>query len=163
MEIALNDLPGDWSERLQGAYPKRSGPSGWKGMRLLLCVRRALMDSTFEQVINGCENYRTYCRSAGIEGTDFVQSPLRFISDGSFAEEFIYKIPEDPKVAEAKLRAADRDVRATERGNKLGLVRHHLESVGAFETRCMLEETKPASHDIRSRVAGLAERMRMVK
>ena len=129
----------------------------------MLAVRRALMDSTFEQVVNGCENYRTYCRAAGVEGTDFVQSPLRFISDGSFAEEFIYKAPEDPKVAEAKARAADRDVRARERGDRLGLVRDHLESVGAFETRCMLEETKPASHDVRSRISSLTDRMRMQK
>jgi hypothetical protein len=132
-------------------------------MKLMLAVRRALMDSTFEQVLHGCENYRTYCRSAGIEGTDFVQSPLRFISDGSFAEEFLYKAPEVPKITEARAKAADRDVRAAERGNKLGLVRDHLESVGAFETRCMLEETKPTPHDVQRRISSLTERMRIAK
>lgn len=159
----MNVLPLSWSEDLQAVYPKRSGPCGWRGMKLMLALRRALMDSTFEQVINGCENYRTYCRAAGIEGTDFVQSPLRFISDGSFAEEFTYKAPQDPKVLESQTRAADRDVRARERGDRVGLVRDRLESVGAFETRCMLEETKPATHDIRQRIGSLTDRMRVSK
>jgi hypothetical protein len=159
----VNNLPFDWSDRLKSSYPKRSGPCGWIGTRLMLALRRALMDFTWEQIINGCENYRTYCRDAGIEGTDFVQSPLRFISEGSFAEEFLYKAPEDPKVTEAKLRAANRDVRAAERGNKLGLVRDHLESIGAFETRCMLAETIPAPSDVRGRISSLTDRMRVSK
>ena len=82
------------------------------------------------------------------------------------AEEFLYhKAPEKTqKSQKPEPKAAwDRDVRAAERGNKLGLVRDHLESVGAFETRCMLEETKPAPHDVQRRISSLTERMRMQK
>ena len=66
-------LPIDWSEQLQSAYPKRSGPCGWRGMRLMLALRRALMDSSWEEIIDGCKNYKAYCQASGKEGTDYVQ------------------------------------------------------------------------------------------
>lgn len=177
----MNVLPIDWSEQIQAVYPQRSGPSGWRGMRLMLALRRALFDSSWEQIIDGCKNYAKYAQTSGIEGSSFVQAPLRFIQDGCYLETFEYKAPEDPKVIEARNKEADRWRRAREAAGKLdpALAPYPLESVAAFETRVALEATRQPSHrnglsrsaaEPDARMAGLGrsissltDRMRMTK
>lgn len=165
----MNQMPLDWSEQLQAAYPQRAGPSGWKGMRLMLACRRALMDYTWEQIIDGCKNYKSYCQASGREGTDFVQTPQRFIEDCSFLEELTFKAPEDPKIIEARAKEADRWRRAREAAAKLSpaLEAHPLESVAAFETRIAMQINGPKnsrpSAQLSAKVHELAGRMRISK
>jgi hypothetical protein len=144
MGYGMNDLPSDWSEQLQSVYPKRSGPSGWRSMKLMLALRRALFDSTWEQIIDGCKNYQKYCQAGGIEGSSFVQAPTRYIEDGSYLETFTHQaVPtkEEAARAETKARSADRMARAVHAG---GLLREPLapmpgECVEAFETRIRMQ------------------------
>ncbi|MDR5728306.1 MAG: hypothetical protein RB191_12835 [Terriglobia bacterium] len=140
----MNDMPIDWSEQLQSVYPKRSGPSGWRGMKLMLALRRALFDSTWEQIIDGCKNYAKYCKDSGSEGSPFVQAPLRFIQDGCFLEEFEFRQAEDPKVIDARNKEADRWRRAREAAAELSpaLTPMPGECCAAFETRIRLAETR---------------------
>jgi len=152
----LNAMPLDWSEQLQAAYPKRSGPSGWKGMRLMLAIRRALFESTWEQIIDGCKNYKAYCQASGREGSDFVQAPQRFIEDGSYLETFTFKAAEDPKITEHKRKEAERRGRAVVSGRALfpPLECDPLESTAAFETRIYLAKSSPARPPINSSIPG---------
>lgn len=167
----MNEMPNDWSEQLQAVYPKRSGPSGWKGMRLMLALRRALMTSTWEEIIDGCKNYAKYCQESGSEGSSFVQAPQRFIEDGSFLEEFTHQAAVDPKIAEIKRKEADRFTRAIEAGSRLGLEPVRGECAAAFETRISLHRNSgptdgpriPVASEIRDRIASLAGRMRIAK
>lgn len=167
----MTELPIDWSEQLQAVYPKRSGPSGWKGMRLMLALRRALLDSTWEQILDGCKNYAKYCQESGSEGSSFVQAPQRFIEDGSFLEEFTHQAAVDPKVAEQKRREAERFTRAVEAGSLLGLEPLRGECAASFETRIAMHRNSgptdgprgDVSSEIRDRIASLAGRMRIAK
>jgi hypothetical protein len=136
----VNDIPVMWATELQSAYPKRSGPSGWGSMKLLLEVRRALRESTWEQLIRGCENYKAYCQASGKEGTDFVQNPLRFIADGCYLEEFTFEAPktkEEAAKSEHQRKEAERWAIAKRAGGELQppLVPDPIESISNFETR----------------------------
>jgi hypothetical protein len=127
-------------------------------MRLMLACRRALLNATWEQVIEGVKRYATYCDQSGKTGTDFVQSPQRFIDEGSYLETFDYQVPVDPAVAQARARDAKREAEAFERGERCGLKRHPQESIAAFETRCALVETAPKG--IQNRITSLSERLK---
>jgi hypothetical protein len=183
----MNEMPSDWSRALEEVYPKRSGPNGWKGMRLLLAVRRALIDSTWEQILSGCKAYKDYCCQAGIEGTSFVQAPLRFIQEASYLESFSHKAPEDPKVIEAKVKETERWERAHLLASRLDPILKPMqhESVASFETRIRLESTRNPSKPVgvlagrldrearpairgsdpqlSERIADLAQRLRIAK
>ena len=167
----MNDLPVDWSARIEAAYPKRAGPSGWRGMRLMLAIRRALMESTFEEILDGCEKYKAFCQQSGIEGSIYVQAPIRFIEDGCYLEDFVYVRPEKPEVIEARNKEADRWRRAREAAAKLSppLEAYPGESAGSLETRVEMARTrgpdKPAAAtaDLHGRISSLAERMRIAK
>ena len=182
----MNDLPANWSELIQKAYPTRSGPSGWRGMRLMLAIRRALMESTFEEILDGCEKYKAFCQQSGIEGSIYVQAPIRFIEDGCYLEDFVYVRPEKPEVIEARNKEADRWRRASEAAAKLSppLEAYPGESVGAFETRVALtecrgparrsqaesaqvahggESSRTSAADLHGRIASLAERLKIAR
>lgn len=167
----MNVMPTDWSEQLQSVYPKRSGPSGWKGMKLMLALRRALFDSTWEQIIDGCKNYARYCEEGGKTGSDFVQAPARFIEDGSYLEQFTFAAAVDPKVAAHKAQEALRWGRASELAAHLSVPRYPQDSLEAFESRIRLAETRPpprrvsdnAGGELSGRIADLANRMRVAK
>lgn len=152
----------------------------------MLALRRALFDSTWEQIIDGCKNYAKFCEEGGTTGSSFVQAPLRFIEDGSYLETFTFKAAEDPKIVEHRRKEADRLGRLEREGVQYGLKRYPLESVGAFETRIMLEKSGMGSRssdcghggnsslqtrtgdngvasNIAARVSSLADRMRVAK
>lgn len=142
----MNLMPIDWSEKLQSVYPKRSGPCGWRGMRLMLALRRALMESTWEEILDGCKNYAKFCEEGGQTGTTFVQAPLRFIEDGSYLETFAYRAAHSKdELARSELRERDRIrmQKAIEAGARFvpALVPDHGECAAAFETRVMLATT----------------------
>jgi hypothetical protein len=150
-------------------------------MKLMLALRRALFDSTWEQIIDGCKNYQKYCQAGGIEGSAFVQAPTRYIEDGSYLETFTHQAAEDPKKVELKRLESERMQRAVERAIQTGsaLRPHPQEPAAAFETRIDLERTHqrgdrtqptgfPAQPDARldavgRRVSSLADRMRIAK
>lgn len=141
----MNELPIDWSDQIQKVYPKRSGPSGWKGMKLMLALRRALINSTWDEILNGCENYKTYCTQAGIEGSTFVQNPIRFIEEGSYEEEFIYRAPKSKDDIAREQIAANEGLRwakakAAGKSLRCPITPMLKESVGSFETRVRLLE-----------------------
>lgn len=180
----MNPLPSDWSDQLQSAYPKRSGPSGWRSTKLMLALRRALFESTWQEIIDGCKNYARYCEQGGKTGSEFVQAPLRFIADGCYLEEFSFQTAQDPKKAEAARNESERLARAVAAGSLLAEPLSPLprESVAAFETRIYLAQTfirgksigsgaggssasGGAARDQRlaSGVASLADRMRIAK
>lgn len=151
----MNAIPPDWSDQLSAAYPKRSGPSGWKGTKLLFALRRALFDATWDEILTGVKRYADYCRKAGIEGTPFVKAPQTFIEDGSWAEEYEFSAPETKEQRERR-ELAERDrarfAKAVEAGRRCipVIVPFAGESVGAFETRvrlAKLDERLPASVD----------------
>jgi hypothetical protein len=164
-------MPLDWSAQLCNAYPRRSGPSGWHGTRLMLALRRALIDSTWEQIIDGCKRYKAYCQASGKEGTDYVQAPQRFIEDQSYLEQFTHQVPEDPRVIEARAKENARLQRAISAGRNLStpLDPYPGESAASFETRIMLAAslgrsgTQPAvgvHAEVNARITRLADRMK---
>lgn len=145
----------------------------------MLACRRALFESTWEQIVNGCKNYKAYCQASGREGSDFVQAPQRFIEDGSFLEEFAYQVPADPKVTEHRAKEAERFDRARAAGLQIGLHPMQGECAAAFETRIRMQQDRLPSRPVRvegiesgrpelsgqltSRISSLAERMRIAK
>jgi hypothetical protein len=169
MGYGMNDLPSDWSEQLQSVYPKRSGPSGWRSTKLMLALRRALFDSTWEQIIDGCKNYRKYCQAGGIEGSTFVQAPARYIEEGSYLETFAFQAAEDPKKAESRRVEGEHMQRAVERAVQAGsaLRPYPQESAAAFETRIRMEATRQPSvrprEELDGRIRDLANHLRVAK
>jgi len=163
----MNDLPTDWLDQLKTEYPKRSGPMRWP--RVFLPVRRALMDVTWSEIIEGIKRYKAYAIASGKEGSDFVIGPESFFKDEIYKEQFEHKAPQDPKIIEARAKEADFLHRAMEHANLLDIKRYPHESAAALETRCMLAETqRPSksicsgnSEDMASRVTSLTARMRM--
>lgn len=115
----------------------------------MLACRRALFESTWEQIIDGCKNYKAYCQASGREGSDFVQAPQRFIEDCSFLEEFTYQAAqskEEMQRAEIRERDNQRMAKAVEAGNRLDppIRPWPLESVAAFETRVRMQTINPS-------------------
>jgi hypothetical protein len=167
----MNDIPIMWAQELKAAYPAKSGPVGWASTKLLLALRRALMESTWTEIIDGCKRYKAYCQSSGAEGTEFVQNPLRFISDGCHLEEFVYTAPKDPKIAAHEAQTAERWDRASRLANDLSVARYRGDSIETFEGRISaaqnggLPEPSPGrtEHPLSSRIADLASRMRIAK
>jgi len=174
------DWSADWSERIQAVYPKRSGPSGWKGSRLMLAVRSAVKEHGWEVLLNGCQRYKDFAQESGKEGTVYVQTPERFIAERSFLEDFGYEAPKSrDEIAreEVARRDSDRLREAVLRGSHFGITQRPGESLGAFETRIRLaEQGHRVSDDSDSaglagsyaesfgtRVASIAGRMRVGK
>lgn len=166
----MNDIPIMWAAELKAAYPRRSGPTGWASMKLLLACRRALMESTWQEIIDGCERYKAYCIESGREGTDFIQNPLRFIEDGCYLEDFTYQAPqtkEEAARAELKARDGERMAKAVEAGGRLTppLSPDPGECVAAFETRIRMAQSNPPAIpvDVRRRISSLTDRLRVTK
>ena len=137
------ELPISWADELKAVYPQRSGPSGWGSMKLMLELRRALQTSTWERILDGCKSYKAYCDQSGKTGTDYVQTPLRFIGDGCYLEEFTYQAPQtqaDKDRSQAQQRDAARLAEITRLGSTLNppLSRYPQESIASFETRVRL-------------------------
>lgn len=142
----MNDIPIMWATELQEAYPERSGINGWGSVRLLLALRTALQNDTWERIIDGCKRYKTYCQKTGIEGSVYVQAPYRFISEQSYLETFEHKAPktkDDLALDEIRERDAQRLEVAKRRGRSFGLDPLPFESVGAFETRIEQARIRP--------------------
>lgn len=145
----------------------------------MLALRRALFDSTWEQIIDGCKNYKAYCQAAGKEGTEYVQAPQRFIEDQSYLESFAYQIPKTKdELARDELRAKEVAalVALAGRADAVGLAKYDLESSGSFRTRIELAERAPgysngsyttkcseAGNISGSRISALVDRMRISK
>lgn len=134
----------------------------------MLAVRRALLDSTFEEVLSGCENYKTYCQASGIEGSSFVQAPQRFIEDGSFLEEFTYKAAEDPRIAEQKSREAARRSKVESAARLAGIGFDIRDSTASIQTSIDLAASRGngsgAVHpEVSGRISELTARMRIAK
>ena len=137
----------------------------------MLAIRRALMESTFEEILDGCEKYKAFCQQSGIEGSIYVQAPIRFIEDGCYLEDFVYVRPEKPEVIEARNKEADRWRRAREAAAKLSppLEAYPQESIGAFETRISMQRTRGSGQatsipsDLHGRIASLAERLKIAR
>lgn len=177
----MNELPCDWAKVLMEAYPDRSGVNGWGSVRLLLVLRSALQQNTWQEVIDGCQRYKEYCQKTGIEGSVYVQAPYRFISEQSYLETFEHKAPEDPKIIEARTKEQTRWAIARSAAGDLpqALEPYPLESVGSFETRIETSRTRgpnridaphnvhpvgEANHgDIHGRIADLTQRLRIAK
>lgn len=168
----MNEIPIMWATELKDAYPAKSGPVGWASVKLLLALRRALTDSTWLEIIDGCKRYKAYCEASGREGTEFVQSPLRFISDGCHLEQFEHKAPptkEQAAKADHDRRVGERMDQARAAGGRLSppLEPFPREPVAAFETRIALAKSVgkpgPIPADIRARISQIANRMRIAK
>jgi hypothetical protein len=163
----MNQMPVDWSEQLRKEYPERAGPMGWGGSRLMLSVRKALMATTWERIMEGVRGYAEYARISGKEGTEFILSPKSFFDDCVYLEQLTYKVPEDPKKIEARAKEQERMDRAVRAGSTLepALFPMPGESAAAFETRIMLasQSGRRVSGDV-SRVTAsistLAQRLR---
>lgn len=136
-------LPHDWSQQLQSAYPKRSGPCGWMGTRLMLAIRRALMTTTWENLLEKAKEYRTYCQQSGTEGTVYTLKPESWLDQGIYLEDLIFQEPVSPKEAVAqdrKIREASALSVAKKRAEALGIPYGPLDSLEALETRCKRAE-----------------------
>lgn len=180
----MSQLPISWSAQLQASYPARSGPCGWMSMKLMLALRSALQQSTWKEITDGCQRYKVYLQKSGKEGTEFVQSPLRFIQDGCYLEQFEHKEPQSPKEALRAEIAAARDARLDKarQGARAASVPYGpLDSAEAIETRIrsanLDPEIRPATDGIGAgqgpgaglavglagRVSSLAGRLRVAK
>ena len=134
----------------------------------MLSVRRALMATNWERIMEGVKGYAQYARDSGREGSDYVLSPKSFFDDQIYLEQLTYKVPEDPKKIEARQKERERMARAEVAGAALPTPLFALpgESAAAFETRIMLAQQSKGRNEssrVTSLVSGLAERMRMVK
>lgn len=112
----------------------------------MLALRRALMDSTWEEILDGCKNYARFCEEGGTTGSAFVQAPLRFIQDQSYLETFEYKAAQSKdELARSELRSRDllRMQKAIEAGARIDSSLRPVpgECAAAFETRVMLAGT----------------------
>lgn len=138
-------LPSDWLDQLKAVYPKRSGPMRWP--RVFLPVRRALMETTWDDLISGVKRYAEYCKASGKEGSEFVATPESFFKDEIYLEELLYqpsKTKEESRAAEIVARDAERIANAVRDSG--GLLRPMRgECAAAFETRIALERTRGPS------------------
>lgn len=174
----MNALPSDWTAQLQAAYPKRSGPCGWGGMKLMLGVRKALLNTDWETILHGVKGYKSFCEQAGIQGSTFVKTPVNFFEEGVYLEELTFQAKEDPKVSEAKRKEAKRWEEACGNAKRLGppLSPWPQESIGAFESRVKMAAThehRPAAvsraadpvlrssaADLHGRISSLANKLK---
>lgn len=137
----MNQMPTDWLEQIKREYPKRSGPMRWP--RVFLPVRRALLETSWDSIMEGVRRYAKYCKDSGKEGSDYVTGPENFFKDEIYLEELEFHAAEDPKITRAAAVAVERMDRAVADGKRLFLAPHPNEPVAAFETRIMLEKQKP--------------------
>ena len=141
----MNQMPTDWLDELKREYPKRSGPMRWP--RVFLAVRRALLESSWESIMEGVKRYAMYAKASGKEGSDFIATPENFFKDEIYLEELAYEAPKSKKDLEQLERRRGEDERlhrANDEAMALGLRQHLGEPVAAYETRIMLEKQKPA-------------------
>lgn len=173
----MNSMPPTWLDELKREYPQRSGPMRWP--RVFLPVRRALQETTWDELIAGVKRYAEYCKASGKEGSDYVSSPENFFKDEIYNEVLVWKAPEKPEVIESRNKEADRWRCAREAAGKLSPPLEAMpgESVGSFETRISLGIARGPSRqivqgslqadiqgrdtDLASRISSLAERMRV--
>lgn len=161
----MNEMPVNWLVELSEAYPKRSGPCGWNGMKMLLCVRRALLESTWIEIMNGVKRYAKFCSQAGKEGTEYVLSPKAFFDDAVYLEELSFQAPqtkEQQELARIAVRDGSRMERACAAGKAFGLSPMAGESVGSFETRVQLaqRDAPTVRGDLGERISSLANRLK---
>jgi hypothetical protein len=162
----MHELPQDWNKQLMRDYPARSGPCQWGSMKLMIAIRRGLMTTSWEEMLEGVRRYAQYARDSGKEGSEFILSPKTFFDDQCFLEQFTYQVPEDPKKIEARQKEKERMARAEVAGAALDPPLFALpgESAAAFETRIMLAQQTKVGGNNSSRLAGtvssLAARLR---
>lgn len=136
----MNQMPVTWLDELKAAYPKRSGPMSWP--RVFLKVRRALLETSWDDCIAGVKRYAKYCQEAGIDGSAFVVAPARFFEDQIYLEELAFSPAEDPNVTEHKRKERARFARAVDDALGMGIKPMPGECAAALETRIMLERTQ---------------------
>jgi hypothetical protein len=158
------DLPTSWATALKNAYPSRSGVNNWGSLRLMLALRSALQSTPWKEIIDGCERYKSYCAQAGIAGTIYVQSPLRFIEGQGYLEDFRYQPPPSRIELERRqvaARDADRLAQARAAGGRFDppLEPYAGESVAAYETRIYRATHSPERRQSVHGDAALDERL----
>lgn len=167
-------MPTDWSDQLRAAYPKRSGPCGWAGMKLMMAVRRALNATHWETIMEGVKGYARYCEQSGKVGSEFVKTPQAFFDEGIYLEELSFQEPEDPRIADKRVRDAAIRSDTERKALALGLQLDRNESTAALKTRISLTESRGNSGERRvdgsnganplsGRIADLANRLRVAK
>lgn len=159
-----NQTPNDWLEQIKAIYPKRSGPMRWP--RVFLPVRRALMETTWDDLIKGVHRYAAYIQASGKAGSDFVTTPENFFKDEIYLEDLVYAIPKDPKLVEYEAHASAQRARVEAEAQAERVSYTPLDSTAAIATRISLAKTRGPDRpvrDIRSDIAGLADRLRMQK
>lgn len=144
--------------------------------RVFLKLRRALIETNWDEIMEGVKRYAKYTQEAGTEGTAFVLTPARFFEDEIYLESLSFQIPEDPKITAHKRKEAEHLGRVEREGILLGLERYPLESIAAFETRIRMstvnagrtqsKDNRPDSGsgkgnpELSARIASLTARMK---
>lgn len=168
----MNDIPIMWATELQSAYPKRSGPCGWGGMKLLLAVRRALQQVTWDELIEGVKRYANYCQLSGQEGGPYVLSPQSFFEQAIYLESLSFEAPKTKEEQErARLAglASEHMQRTVECAIQAGsaLRPHTHESATAYEHRLRIEQDDQRSvrrgDALGENIRNLASRLRVAK
>lgn len=166
----MNAMPIDWLDQLKREYPKRSGPMSWP--RVFLKLRRALIETNWDEIMEGVKRYAKYCQDAGTEGSSFVVAPARFFEDEIYLESLKFEQPqtkEQTAKAEIARKESDRMERCIADAARLGcpLRPYPQESAAAFETRVAIERdrdrTVSSGGDLGERIRGLANHMRIAK
>lgn len=165
----MNAMPIDWLDQLKREYPKRSGPMSWP--RVFLKLRRALIETNWDEIMEGVKRYAKYCQDAGTEGSSFVVAPARFFEDEIYLESLTFTPAKDPKVAAHEAQAAERWDRASRLANDLSVERYRGDSIDTFEERIRAVQNgrlpQPSQgrteHPLSARITDLANRMRITK
>lgn len=150
---------------LQAVYPKRAGSHRWPEARQAINARLT-EGHTRQEILEGAKRYAAFIRAQGKERTEFVQQAATFVgTNKAFLESWdLPAAPQDPRIAELNARKAERTAKADAAGAELGLTRHQLESVEAFETRIAQERIKPkgplSTRDLGAAVRDTAAKLR---
>lgn len=145
-------MPVTWLDELKAAYPKRSGPMSWP--RVFLKVRRALLETSWDDCIEGVKRYAKYCQEAGIEGSGFVVAPARFFEDEIYLEDLTFAPAEDPKIIDQRARSLTARIAVEERAREAGIVFDKRDSTESIQTRINLERDRPKHRSDSNRISG---------
>lgn len=136
--------------------------------RVFLKVRRALIESSWEECLEGVKRYARYCQEAGIEGSAFVVSPARFFEDEIYLESLTFQAAEDPKVAEHRAKKLAERVRVESEASLCGVQFDSRDSTESIQTRIEIARNQRPSRaalppEISTRIGELSARMRIAK
>lgn len=166
----MNAMPIDWLDQLKREYPKRSGPMSWP--RVFLKLRRALIETNWDEIMEGVKRYAKYCQDAGTEGSSFVVAPARFFEDEIYLESLKFEQPqtkEQTAKAEIARKESDRMERCIADAARLGcpLRPYPHESATAYEHRLRTEQDNQRSvrrgDALGENIRNLTDRMRIAK